>query len=48
MHAIQLEMCWSCYMQETPPFAYMPERALEVQPVLRELLGTIASWRPRG
>ncbi|MFO1217369.1 MAG: N-formylglutamate deformylase [Burkholderiaceae bacterium] len=48
VHAIQLEMCWSCYMHEEPPFAYAPERAAEVQPVLRELLETMLRWRPHG
>ena len=28
VHAVQMEMCQSLYMRETPPFAYLPERAL--------------------
>ena len=46
VHAIQLEMCWSCYMHEEAPYAYAPERAAEVQPLLRELLDTMLRWRP--
>jgi N-formylglutamate deformylase len=46
VHAIQLEMCWRCYMHEQPPFAYAPERAAVVQPLLRELVSTIQCWRP--
>lgn len=38
VHAIQLEMCQSLYMQEEPPFGYLPERAAQVQPVLRGML----------
>ena len=48
VHAIQLEMCWSCYMQETAPYVYEPERARSVQPVLRQLIETMLAWRPRG
>ncbi len=38
VHAVQLEMAQSCYMQEAFPFDYLPERAAEVQPCLRRLL----------
>jgi N-formylglutamate deformylase len=48
VHAIQLEMCRGCYMQETAPYAYDPERAGAVQPILRELIETMLAWRPRG
>jgi N-formylglutamate deformylase len=47
-HAVQLEMCWSCYMPETAPYAWDPERASAVQPVLRRLIETMLAWRPRG
>jgi N-formylglutamate deformylase len=39
VHAIQLEMCQSAYMNETAPFDYVPVLADEVQPVLREMVG---------
>ncbi len=48
VHAIQLEMCWSCYMQETAPYAYDPGLASLVQPVLRQAIETILAWEPRG
>lgn len=39
IHTIQLEMCQSTYMNETTPFAYAPQLAEQVQPVLREMVG---------
>ena len=47
VHAVQLEMCWSCYMSEAPPYAYDEARAAQVQPLLRELLRTARDWRPQ-
>jgi len=47
IHAIQLEMTWDCYMDETPPYAYRPDKAEQVQPLLRELLRTMRDWRPQ-
>ena len=47
IHAVQLEMIWDCYMDETPPYAYRPDKAAQVQPLLRELLRTMRDWRPR-
>ncbi|HEY1392624.1 MAG TPA: N-formylglutamate deformylase [Methylibium sp.] len=47
IHAVQLEMCWSCYMQETPPYDYLEEKAARVQPLLRRLLETMLTWNPR-
>ena len=46
VHAVQLEMVWRCYMDEEPPFAYAPDRAAEVQPLLQDLLTTLRDWRP--
>ncbi|MEI2418435.1 N-formylglutamate deformylase [Orrella sp. JC864] len=40
IHAIQLEMTQSSYMQEALPFDYLPERADRVQPVLRRMVET--------
>jgi N-formylglutamate deformylase len=45
-HAIQLEMCWSTYMQEATPFAMDPCRSVHVLPVLRALVQTMLDWRP--
>jgi N-formylglutamate deformylase len=44
VHAVQLEMCWSCYMPESPPWQIDGARAARLQPVLRELLATMVSW----
>ncbi|KQP49383.1 N-formylglutamate deformylase [Pseudorhodoferax sp. Leaf274] len=38
VHAIQLEMCQHLYMDEEPPFAYLPDTAARVQPVLAAML----------
>ena len=45
-HAVQLEMCWSCYMAEQPPYVIDPERARRLQPVLRALLQAALEWKP--
>jgi N-formylglutamate deformylase len=46
VHAVQLEMCWSCYMLEQPPFAWNDELAAGVTPLLRSLVRTLLEWRP--
>jgi len=46
IHAIQLEMCWSCYMAEEPPYAIDPARAKRLQPVLHDLLQATLDWKP--
>jgi N-formylglutamate deformylase len=46
VHAIQLEMCWRCYLQESAPQAWDTERAEGVLPVLRQLIETMLAWRP--
>ena len=46
VHAIQLEMCWRCYMREQPPFAYDRGRATALLPLLRRLVDTMLRWRP--
>lgn len=46
-HAVQLEMCWRCYMEEeAAPFLYDEARAAAVQPLLRALLVEMIAWRP--
>ena len=40
VHAVQLEMCFSCYMQEEPPYMVDAARAGKLLPVLRSLLLT--------
>lgn len=46
MHAVQLEMCWSTYMHERPPYRLDSVRAARLEPVLRTLVQTMTDWRP--
>jgi N-formylglutamate deformylase len=47
VHALQLEMCWSCYLaDEARPEAWDARFAGGVQPLLRRLLETLRDWRP--
>lgn len=46
VHAVQLEMCWRCYMPEQPPYQVDPERAAALAPVLRGLVQTMLNWKP--
>jgi N-formylglutamate deformylase len=46
VHAMQMEMCQSLYMQERSPFAYDEARAALVQPLLKNLLTTFRDWTP--
>jgi N-formylglutamate deformylase len=47
-HAIQLEMCWSTYMAEEPPYQVDPARAARLTPVLRALVQTMLDWKTHG
>ena len=47
-HAVQLEMCWSTYMAEEPPYGIDPPRADLLAPVLRALVQTMIDWKPHG
>ncbi len=44
VHAIQLEMSQRIYMDETAPFAYRPELATRVAPLIRECLEAALRW----
>jgi N-formylglutamate deformylase len=46
IHALQLEMCQSTYMDETAPFAYRPDLAAKVQPLLQRMLNSAVQARP--
>jgi N-formylglutamate deformylase len=48
VHAIQLEMCQCLYMNEAPPFAYRPDVAADVQPLLRDMVTSALSWVREG
>ena len=45
VHALQLEMCQSIYMDETAPFAYRLDLAAQVQPLLRSMLEAVMKAR---
>lgn len=46
VHALQLEMAQSAYMDEAPPYRYDPARARPLVDVLRRLVDALAGWRP--
>jgi N-formylglutamate deformylase len=46
VHAVQLEICQSTYMEEQPPFDYDESRASTVQPVLRRFVEALLRWQP--
>ena len=46
IHAVQLEMSWRTYMDESPP-AWNDERAAQATPVLRRLVQALIDWRPQ-
>ncbi len=48
MHAVQLEMCWSTYMVEQPPYEIEPSRAARLEPLLRALLQAVLAWSQGG
>jgi len=45
VHAMQLEMCWCCYLDEERPQLWSADRAAEVTPLLRTLVQTMIDWR---
>jgi N-formylglutamate deformylase len=46
VHAVQLEMCWRTYFDETPPWRWSESGAAAVRPLLHELVETMIGWRP--
>ena len=46
VHAIQMELAQSTYMDEAPPWTYRPERADEMRLNLRDILETLALVAP--
>jgi N-formylglutamate deformylase len=46
LHAVQLEMCWRAYMDETPPFVWHAGKAAAVTPLLQALVRSMIDWRP--
>jgi N-formylglutamate deformylase len=47
IHAVQLEMCWSCYMAERPPYQLDAKRVARLSPVLQALVLTTLRWSPQ-
>ncbi|MDH4052245.1 MAG: N-formylglutamate deformylase, partial [Rubrivivax sp.] len=47
-HAVQMEMCWHCYMRTQPPRLYDPSLALHAQGLLRGLLQAMLDWQSNG
>jgi N-formylglutamate deformylase len=45
VHELQLEMCQCTYMDETAPFAYRPDLAARVQPLLERMLNAVLEAR---
>jgi N-formylglutamate deformylase len=45
IHALQLEICQSTYMDETAPFAYQAARAARLQPLLERMLHAVLQAR---
>jgi N-formylglutamate deformylase len=48
VHAVQMEMCWSCYMDEASPYELDPARTAGLEVLLRRMLCTALAWRPGG
>jgi N-formylglutamate deformylase len=46
VHAVQMEMCFTCYLHDDPPFTLDPARLARLQPVLQSLLEMMLVWRP--
>ena len=46
VHAVQLEMCWRCYLDEERPQAWQADRAAAVAPLLQTLVQTLIGWQP--
>lgn len=44
VHALQMEMCQSTYMNEAPPFAFRDDLAAGVRPLLRALVDAVLRW----
>ena len=44
IHAAQLELAQCTYMEEEPPFLFVPERAEKLRPVLRSLVEDMIAW----
>jgi N-formylglutamate deformylase len=46
VHAVQLEMAWRCYLDESRPAQWDEARAAGIAPLLKQLVQTMIRWRP--
>ena len=46
VHAVQLEMCWRCYVDEATPAQWDGPRAAELTPLLQGLVRAMLDWTP--
>ncbi len=44
VHAIQMELTWGNYMDETAPYLYRADKAERLQPVLKNVLQSLLDW----
>ncbi len=47
VHAIQLELAQSTYMDEDPPFGFRDDLAASLRPTLRAMIGAMTDWAAR-
>jgi N-formylglutamate amidohydrolase len=47
VHALQLEIAQSCYMDERPPYRWDAQRAAALEAVLARLVDALLAWRPQ-
>jgi N-formylglutamate deformylase len=47
-HAVQMEMCWHCYMDDALPARWDEARAAEAGSLLRRLTQAMLDWTPDG
>jgi len=47
LHAIQMELAQSSYMQESPPWIYCEDKATRLRLHLETILASLSEWRPR-
>jgi len=48
VHALQLEIAQTCYMDEAPPYPWVAARAAALSAVLRRVVDVLIAWRPAG
>ena len=46
VHALQLEIAQSAYMDEDPPWPWDAARAAPLEALLRRLVSALSAWRP--